>query len=92
MNFVICIESSHLKGMGHLYRSLILFDELSKHYNVIFLINRNIVTQNILEDKSVKYLMVDLDDIESNWEQEIIKKYKINFWINDRLNLSLIHI
>lgn len=85
--FAICIESSHSKGMGHLFRML-NFSEYLKNQNeaFIFLINKNQKTKKILESKHINFEIVDLDDVTSNWESAIIYKYGIECWLNDRLD------
>jgi spore coat polysaccharide biosynthesis predicted glycosyltransferase SpsG len=90
--FAICIEASHSKGMGHLFRMLNFAKYLKKQKeDFIFLINNNDKTNNILQDSNISYEVVDLNDITSNWESSIIKKYSIRYWINDRLNTTKQH-
>lgn len=85
--FAICIESSHSKGMGHLFRML-NFAEYLKNQNeaFIFLINDNQKAKEILESKHIRFETVDLDDVTSNWESTVIHKYGIQYWLNDRLD------
>lgn len=91
--FAICLEASHAKGMGHLFRMLNFFKYLKeKKEKVLFLINDNEITKDILRSNAVNYEVVDLDDLDSNWEKELIDKYKISYWINDRLNTDERHV
>lgn len=90
--FAICIESSHSKGMGHLFRML-NFSEYLKNQNetFIFLINDNQKAKEILESKNIRFETVDLHDVMSNWESAVIHKYGINYWLNDRLDTNEQH-
>ena len=87
--YAICIEASHAKGMGHLYRMISFaefLDANSEKY--LFLINDNQKTKDILESKGINFEIVDLLDNASDWECQIIKKYNISYWINDRLDTT----
>ncbi len=90
--FAICIEASHQKGMGHLFRMLNFAKYLKKqNENFIFIINDNDKTKNILNEFNYKFEVVDLNDITNNWEENIIDEYNIKYWINDRLDTKKQH-
>lgn len=90
--FAICIEASHSKGMGHLFRMLNFTEYLKiQNEDFIFLINDNEKTKNILHEKNINFEVVNLCDYDSNWESAFIKKYHINYWINDRLETDINH-
>jgi spore coat polysaccharide biosynthesis predicted glycosyltransferase SpsG len=78
--------------MGHLFRMLNFAEYLkSKNENFIFLINDNEKTKNILHEKNMNFEVVNLSDYHSSWESIFIKKYNINYWINDRLETHIEH-
>jgi spore coat polysaccharide biosynthesis predicted glycosyltransferase SpsG len=90
--FAICIEASHSKGMGHLFRMLNFVKYLKeKNQEFIFLINDNEKTKEILTSYEYKYEIIDLEDVASDWETDLIKKYSFKYWINDRLDTDEIH-
>jgi spore coat polysaccharide biosynthesis predicted glycosyltransferase SpsG len=90
--FAICIEASHAKGMGHLFRMQNFAKYLeTKNQDFIFLINDNEKTKEILKSNKYEYEIVSLDDEINNWETDLIKKYNIKYWINDRLDTNEIH-
>jgi spore coat polysaccharide biosynthesis predicted glycosyltransferase SpsG len=90
--FAFCIESSHSRGMGHLYRALNLADALLRvDIQSKFYINNHQISQNILNSRSYLYEVVDLLDFTSGWENKIISHDKIRLWINDRLNTDIQH-
>lgn len=90
--YAFCIESSHIRGMGHLYRALNLADALSDlGIHCKFFINDHEVSQRILISRKYSYETVDLSDLDSDWETDVIIKYKINLWINDRLDTDIQH-
>jgi len=85
--FAICIEASHQKGMGHLFRMLNFAKYLkNQEESFIFIINDNDKIKTILKEYDYIFEVVDLDDVYNNWEQIIIDKYNIKYWINDRLD------
>lgn len=90
--FAICLECSHEKGMGHLFRMLNFVEFLKyKKQEFIFFINDNQKTRDILNVNKYHYETVDLFNSSDNWESALIKKYQINYWINDRLNTAKEH-
>lgn len=91
--FAICLEASHQKGMGHLFRMLNFIKYLEeKKQDFIFFINKNQKTKEILEKHNYKYEIVDLNNFSQNWETALIKKYDLKYWINDRLDTNEKHI
>jgi spore coat polysaccharide biosynthesis predicted glycosyltransferase SpsG len=88
----LCIESSHKKGMGHLFRALNIIDYLRENNNsfVVF-INEDKTANNILDNKRIPYELVNLPDTTRDWETVLIKKYGIDIWINDRLDTCAEH-
>ncbi len=85
--FAVCLESSHSRGMGHLFRMLNFVKYLTtRNETFILLINDNENSTNILKSKEIPFEIVDLNDLTSNWETSIIKKYNIRYWLNDRLD------
>lgn len=90
--FAICIESSHKKGMGHFFKMINFVEYLkSKNEEYIILINEDKVSSNILKEKKMHFCVVNLHDYTTNWEVKIIKNYKIDIWLNDRLETNINH-
>lgn len=88
--YVICIESSVSRGMGHLFRAFLYIDYLQKNkFPYLLLINNDPASINILKKKNIDYVLVDFTDTVSNWEQKIIQKYHAKIWINDKFETSL---
>lgn len=88
----ICVESSHEKGMGHLFRMLNLVDFLkSKGDRCAVFINDDKKSKSILKNAKVNFEMVKLNDFDSDWESKLITKYKVDVWINDRLDTNIKH-
>lgn len=87
--YILCIESSNSRGMGHLFRAL-LYVEYFKSHNIDFmlLINNDLNSLKILESKKIEYVIVDFADTESNWEKDIIEHNAVNVWINDKFETS----
>lgn len=88
----LCIESSHQRGLGHLFRCIHLAREMERREkSYIVLINPDARSEQILRDAEVHYETVDLWDFQSNWEQAVIKQYGINVWLNDRMGTDYRH-
>jgi len=91
--FAICIEASHSKGMGHLFRMLNFTSYLKKqNEKFIFIINDNSKIEGILKSNNILFEVVNLEDLDSDWENKIIQKYGILYWINDRLDTKEKHV
>lgn len=87
-----CIEASHERGLGHLYKTLNFveyLDGLNERYVVI--VNDDPISTSILKQRGVAYVTVNLSDTQSDWETTIIKQYGITTWINDRLDTDKRH-
>jgi len=90
--FAICIEASHSRGMGHLFRAINLSKLLKKKgEQYIVLINNDDDAIRILKENNICYDIVDLKDPISDWETKVILQYDITVWINDRLNTVKAH-
>ena len=51
---VLCIESSHSRGMGHLFRGLNFIDYFSRRgYKILVLINDNEIAIEILKSREI---------------------------------------
>lgn len=88
----LCVESSHQRGMGHLYRALTLLEYLSKvNERCILVVNNDLETVRYLEGRNIPFVVRDYSDITSNWETKIIRDYSVHTWINDRLNTDQRH-
>ena len=88
----LCVESSHFRGMGHLYRALSLADFLRKNgHGLRFLINDDATARAVLAQRGYDAVTVDLTDSHSNWEGRLITELGLTLWINDRLDTSEAH-
>ncbi len=89
----LCIESSHLRGMGHFYRALNLAQVLREAgTSVIIYLNDHSFSRQVLEELGLPHGIVDLQDYEGNWEKVLIKRDGITLWVNDRLDTNLLHV
>jgi spore coat polysaccharide biosynthesis predicted glycosyltransferase SpsG len=88
--FALCIESSHARGFGHLFRALNLADALIHGgHKVRFFVNDDRASVSILEQRGFTPEIVDLADHESNWEATAASG--TSAWINDRLDTDVRH-
>lgn len=90
--YAICIESSHVRGMGHFYRALNLVESLIQAgMPYIIYLNDHAPSRQILVDRGVLHRVVDLYDYTSKWEASLIGNDGITLWINDRLDTDIRH-
>lgn len=88
----ICIESSHAKGMGHLFRGIHLARCLSRHdQGYIILVNDHPPAIRQLRQLELPFAIVPLHQISEDWETAAIAEYAIDIWINDRLDTPREH-
>jgi spore coat polysaccharide biosynthesis predicted glycosyltransferase SpsG len=78
--------------MGHLYRAMTLCETLHERgFPFRVFINRNEVTQAILEQRGISFDLTELDPGGSGWQSHAISRYGISLWIDDRLNTDARH-
>lgn len=83
--YVLCLESSHERGMGHLFRGINLYHYLEQQSErSVVLINEDPHAIEVLARNRVPYEVVDYTDVQSNWEMQLIKKYHVKVWLNDK--------
>ena len=88
--FAICLESSHARGMGHLFRMRHLARELrSRNLPLIFFVNDHEPSLQLLQRDELPFEIVDLEHVE-HWAQAAISRAKARLWINDRLDTNLV--
>jgi spore coat polysaccharide biosynthesis predicted glycosyltransferase SpsG len=90
--FVFCIESSHTRGMGHLFRSLTLAAELrARGRSVRFLANDHPSSLRIIRERGFDVELYDLATV-TGWEAGFLDSpISPSVWINDRLNTRQPH-
>ena len=90
--FALCIESSHQKGMGHLFRALNFIDYLNnKNEPYVIIINNDKTACDILKSRKVNFKTAELADFENDWETGLISRHSIDIWVNDRLDTDIRH-
>ena len=90
--FAFCIEASHARGLGHLYRSLNLADTLQPAgRHCVFFVNDDDVALSTIRRRGYGVEVVSLDDEASSWERDLVVQHRISLWVNDRLNTSGVH-
>lgn len=90
--FAVCIEASHQRGLGHLFRALNLVEALQRGgRSSLVLVNEDPIAADLLRERRVTWEAVPLRDLFSGWETALIRKYGIRVWINDRLSTDLRH-
>lgn len=91
--FVICIESSHRRGLGHLFRSLNMARELRKRgYAVRFLVNDHDRSRALIQSNDFAHDIYPLDAPPGSWEARFLGDHpNVAVWINDRLDTDSAH-
>jgi spore coat polysaccharide biosynthesis predicted glycosyltransferase SpsG len=92
MRYVISIEASHERGMGHCFRGLHLATALRrKGDDVIFIINNDELSKEILRQDGFSVEVRPSYSDTMDWENEVIRMYHPDWWINDRLATTAKH-
>jgi spore coat polysaccharide biosynthesis predicted glycosyltransferase SpsG len=88
--FAICVESSHARGMGHLFRMRHLARELrSRGLPLVFFVNDHKPSLELLRHDGLTFEIVDLDHLDQ-WAPAAIQRTQARLWINDRLDTNLV--
>lgn len=85
----ICIECSHQRGMGHLFRALNLIhmlEHMTQPY--VLIVNEDEGGLRVLEQWHITPVIADLQDMTGDWEGRLIRERKITVWLNDRLDTA----
>lgn len=90
--YVFCIESSHSRGLGHLYRSLTLASALQKQGHVVrYLVNDHSSSLALIRARGYSAEAVDLQG-QDDWEIRWLAAHKdVRTWIDDRLDTTWQH-
>lgn len=84
--YALCLESSHERGMGHLFRGINLYRYLERQSErSVVMINGDLHAIEVLTRNRVPYEVIDYADVHSNWETLLIRKYHVKVWLNDKL-------
>lgn len=87
-----CVRSSHEIGMGHFFRALALAEcAATRGIKSLFLLNAYEPALEILRRHGRLFIPVAVEDEESDWEGEFIRRYGVSIWIDDLLETSEVH-
>lgn len=90
--FALCIESSHARGMGHLFRALHLADALTASgVHCKFFVNHHQPALDIIAQRGHMAMAVNLSDLDRDWVDTLVRQQSIRLWVNDRLDTSEQH-
>lgn len=90
--FAICIETSHKKGMGHLFRMRVLADLLRREgLPFHFFLNAHAPSESILKDGGYPFDVVPLEDVPTGWQRDALGIGPFKVWIDDRLDTNEVH-
>ena len=87
--FAICVEASHKRGMGHLFRVFNFCETLiERGIQFRVFINPNETSQALLTQRKLPFELIPLKSGRNDWQAELIRKYGIKLWIDDRLDTN----
>lgn len=90
--FALCVESSSRKGMGHLVRAMNFAGFLkTKHMDYVVIINDDAASVSFLKSRAERFDTAELKDEAGDWETTLIKKHRVDVWVNDRLDTGIGH-
>src|SRR4051812_13542700 len=89
--FALCVEASHERGMGHLFRALALANALEARGGAsIVYVNADRVAEAALRRAGRPWKTVPLH-AEADWEAERIRADAIRVWVDDWFETSVSH-
>lgn len=90
--FLFCVESSHAKGMGHLFRAINLHRMLREkgHASTIALLGGDAASQAWLAREGVPHMIAEESE-GAAWESALIAECGAKVWIDDRLATDAPH-
>jgi spore coat polysaccharide biosynthesis predicted glycosyltransferase SpsG len=88
--FALCVEASHARGMGHLFRACALAEALeTAGARVVIYVNEDAGAARTLRERGRSWKAVPLQD--AGWEAEQIRADGIHVWVDDRLATTAAH-
>lgn len=91
MVIALCIEASNQRGAGHLFRAMVLAQQLKQLGNrVHVVVNDCIQAIERLAAAGIECLVAPVGSGQG-WERELATAHGVQVWINDRLNTDLVH-
>jgi spore coat polysaccharide biosynthesis predicted glycosyltransferase SpsG len=88
----ICIEASHQRGLGHLFRALHLARRLAAQGAApLILVNDDARARAVLKQAGLRHQAVPLKDTAAEWEAAVIREHRVRVWINDRYSTDARH-
>ena len=89
MVVAICIEASHRRGAGHLFRSQVLARELARlGCRVLIVVNECAQAQEQLRASGLDFRVAAQGP---GWEKALVAENQVDLWINDRLDTDAEH-
>ena len=91
--FALCVEASHARGMGHLFRAFALAEALeAAGARVLIYVNEDAGAARALDERGRAWRLVPLQKGgTANWEAERIRSDGIKVWVNDRFETTAAH-
>jgi len=88
----LCVEASHRKGMGHLFRALNLAGALHREgIALCFVINDDPQARALVGAHGLPVETVPLREEGEEWEPGIVRRKGVRVWVDDRLETSARH-
>jgi spore coat polysaccharide biosynthesis predicted glycosyltransferase SpsG len=88
----ICIEASHQRGLGHLFRAMHLARHLAaRGAKPLILLNEDARALDVLRQAGLRHEIVPLKAPAAEWEAPLIRRHGVRVWINDRHSTDAAH-
>lgn len=90
---IFCVEGSHQRGMGHVYRSLRVASVLRKDgLPCLFVCNDHKGALHVLREAGFPLLLAPVGKVDGQWETAVLREHKPRVWWNDRMETGLAHV
>lgn len=90
--YAICVEASHERGMGHLFRGLALARALRERgCKTRIYANEDEGARRVLDVAGFPWSVVPLRETDAQWISQRVRTDRISVWIDDSFETSLAH-
>ena len=90
--YAICVEASHARGMGHLFRALALARALEDRGAAVRVyVNDDERAKRIMREHSRSYRLVPLREVNVRWQADLIRADGVRVWVDDRFETTADH-
>ena len=90
--YALCLEATHARGLGHLFRMLNLAHALrAREEDFVFVLNDYAPARSVLARAGMPFRIAPVRQLDADWETPLIAETGTAVWIDDRLDTDARH-